>query len=162
MSQAEREKLYDEAQKHFSHFHFTGKQMIALLDHIDTIAWDALRARAELNYAIPAAPAALELAAQLVEKMQESIRNTDGGTERCLTERTEGNLMGLAFADGIRALAASPEQQGATPTCPIIALVQKQAEDELLWFEAKTAPEAYLQQELRRLHAVIEQQGGAG
>lgn len=35
-------------------------------------------------------------------------------------------------------------------------LVQKQAKDEGLWFVAKTAPEAYLQQELRRLHKRIE------
>lgn len=37
-----------------------------------------------------------------------------------------------------------------------LALVHKQAEDEGLWFIAQTAPEAYLQQELRRLHGVIE------
>ena len=37
-------------------------------------------------------------------------------------------------------------------------LVAEQAEDEGLWFAARTAPEAYLQQELRRLHAAIEQQ----
>ena len=39
-------------------------------------------------------------------------------------------------------------------------LVQKlnheQAEDEGLWFESKTASEAYLQQELRKLHDAIE------
>lgn len=34
--------------------------------------------------------------------------------------------------------------------------VSAQAEDEGLWFEAQTAAEAYLQQELRKLHAVIE------
>jgi len=32
----------------------------------------------------------------------------------------------------------------------------QQAEDEGLWFNSTTAPEAYLQQELRRLHAIIE------
>jgi hypothetical protein len=37
------------------------------------------------------------------------------------------------------------------------ALVNSQAEDAGLWFEARTAPEAYLQQELRRLHAAIEE-----
>ena len=36
-------------------------------------------------------------------------------------------------------------------------LVNKQAEDEGLWFIAQTAPEAYLQQELRKLHAAIEE-----
>lgn len=38
----------------------------------------------------------------------------------------------------------------------IKSLVNEQAEDEGLWFIAQTAPEAYLQQELRRLHALIE------
>ena len=38
----------------------------------------------------------------------------------------------------------------------IVELVKQQAEDDGLWFEAKTAPEAYLQQELRKLHTVIE------
>lgn len=39
-----------------------------------------------------------------------------------------------------------------------LELVKKQAEDDGLWFQAQTAPEAYLQQELRRLHKVIEGQ----
>lgn len=41
----------------------------------------------------------------------------------------------------------------------VVALVNEQAEDEGLWFMAETAPEAYLQQELRRLHAAIEAAG---
>lgn len=36
------------------------------------------------------------------------------------------------------------------------AMVAEQAEDEGLWFVAATAPEGYLQQELRRLHAAVE------
>ena len=36
------------------------------------------------------------------------------------------------------------------------ALVDEQAEDDGLWFHAETAAEAYVQQALRRLHAVIE------
>lgn len=39
---------------------------------------------------------------------------------------------------------------------PLRALVESQAEDEGLWFETETAPEAYLQQELRKLHAHVE------
>lgn len=35
-------------------------------------------------------------------------------------------------------------------------LVDQQAEDEGLWFEAETTPEAYLQEKLRHLHASIE------
>ena len=38
----------------------------------------------------------------------------------------------------------------------VIELVNKQADDEGLWFIAETASEAYLQQELRKLHAAIE------
>lgn len=39
---------------------------------------------------------------------------------------------------------------------PLLDLVNIQAEDEGIWFIAMTAPEAYLQQELRKLHAAIE------
>jgi hypothetical protein len=35
-------------------------------------------------------------------------------------------------------------------------MVDQQAEDQGLWFRAETAPEAYLQQELRKLHAEVE------
>lgn len=38
----------------------------------------------------------------------------------------------------------------------VVSVVNEQAEDEGLWFIAKTAPEGYLQQELRKIHAVIE------
>ena len=38
----------------------------------------------------------------------------------------------------------------------IIELVNKQAEDEGLWFYAETPSEAYLQKALRELHRVIE------
>lgn len=38
----------------------------------------------------------------------------------------------------------------------ILALVEAQANDEGLWFRAQTPAEAYLQQELRNLHALIE------
>lgn len=42
-------------------------------------------------------------------------------------------------------------------------MVAKQAEDDGLWFVAVTAPEEYLQQELRKLHAALEETkpGGA-
>lgn len=39
----------------------------------------------------------------------------------------------------------------------IRALSLAMAEDDGLWFEAQTAPEAYLQQELRRLMREIEE-----
>lgn len=61
-------------------------------------------------------------------------------------------------------------EEGARPssskTCcdsaaRIKASVASQAEDTGLWFRAQTATEAYLQQELRKLHAIIEQEFGA-
>ena len=36
------------------------------------------------------------------------------------------------------------------------ALVQIQAKDQGIWFVAQTAPEAYLQDQLRSLHEIIE------
>ena len=36
------------------------------------------------------------------------------------------------------------------------SLIDRQAKDDGLWFKAATAPEAYLQQELRKLHDTIE------
>lgn len=39
----------------------------------------------------------------------------------------------------------------------IQAVVDEQAEDEGLWHEASYASEAYIQKELRRLHAIIEE-----
>ena len=49
------------------------------------------------------------------------------------------------------------EQYFADDDDPTVrALVDQQAEDDGLWFNAKTAPEAHLQQALRALHAAIE------
>lgn len=46
--------------------------------------------------------------------------------------------------------------EAGSPYSALLQLVQKQAEDKGLWFVAQTAPEAYLQQELRKLHAAVE------
>jgi len=40
-------------------------------------------------------------------------------------------------------------------------LVDRQAKDEGIWFLAETVTEAYLQQELRKLHDVVERQAVA-
>lgn len=42
---------------------------------------------------------------------------------------------------------------------PIQALVDEQAEDEGLWYDAETIAEAYVQAALRQLHTVIEEEG---
>ena len=47
-------------------------------------------------------------------------------------------------------------EEAATKYLNLQGLIDEQAEDEELWFVATTAPEAYLQQELRRLHVALE------
>lgn len=47
-------------------------------------------------------------------------------------------------------------EQHALLIANLLAEVDEQINDEGLWFAATTAPEAYLQAELRRLHRVIE------
>ena len=44
-----------------------------------------------------------------------------------------------------------------SPRGRVRALVDEQAADAGLWFEAQTAPEAYVQDALRRLHQAIEE-----
>ena len=53
-------------------------------------------------------------------------------------------------------IAALKAQLAAQGWQDIKALVNLQAENEWLWFIAHTAPEAYLQQELRKLHSAID------
>ena len=52
--------------------------------------------------------------------------------------------------------ATAPGFQYTHPIEFIGDLLNEQAKDEGLWFVAKTAPEAYLQQELRKMHAAAE------
>lgn len=65
-----------------------------------------------------------------------------------------------AIADGIEHLHAELGKARARVAelerLRALKLVGRQAEDPGLWFEAQTASEAYLQAELRRLHAAIE------
>ena len=56
----------------------------------------------------------------------------------------------------VEAAGADEIERLRTRLTEALSLVSAQAEDDGLWFEAVTASEAYLQQELRRLHAVIE------
>ena len=58
--------------------------------------------------------------------------------------------LGVMIQKLLRAQTAPP------PTCALLALVNAQSEDEALWLPATSASGAYVQQELRRLHAAIE------
>jgi hypothetical protein len=61
----------------------------------------------------------------------------------------------FTVADDVDALLAAIDELTAQRD-KVLAVVNSQAEDEGLWFVAETAPEAYLQQELRKMLAVIE------
>ncbi len=80
----------------------------------------------------------------MFKKLGFLIKAVDGGT-------FENDPHDAIIDAAIRTLS-SPR----VPVIEILETVLEQAEDEGLWFNAKYASEAYLQQELRRLHAVIE------
>ena len=77
-------------------------------------------------------------------------------------QRVEDGIEALNASERIRArlVAENIELKGRVEDERLREAVNSQAEDEGLWFEAKTAPEAYLQQELRRLHEIIEGKTG--
>ena len=90
---------------------------------------------------------------KLIEKLEEAIYEVEkyanpqigahDGRKR-MAERVAG-----ALAPKVKSILADEMRE-------LWALIDAQAEDEGLWFVAQTAPEAYLQKELRRLHAAIE------
>ena len=63
---------------------------------------------------------------------------------------------GPSFSDARQILEAIDKILPGDPATPARELVNEQANDDGLWFVAETAAEAYLQQELRRLHAAVE------
>jgi hypothetical protein len=73
-------------------------------------------------------------------------------------------LRNLRYALEFLSEAKGPPKDNRVARAALILLlaarvvVAEQAEDEGLWFAAETAPERYLQQALRRLHAAVEGQ----
>jgi hypothetical protein len=61
-------------------------------------------------------PATIEACAKFVEQHQETTTETANGSERSLSPRKVGNLMGLAYATGIRALLV-PSTDRCALTC---------------------------------------------
>jgi len=76
-----------------------------------------------------------------IDRLLETIRHLSGDKE-LLIEKQDRILKELG--------------QATLNFAVLIDSVDKQAEDNGLWFDAQTAPEAYLQQELRKLHGLIE------
>jgi hypothetical protein len=73
------------------------------------------------------------------------------------SETDDGEMLidGWVAAEDVETIRAAL-QSPRVPVIKILETVLEQAEDDGLWFNAKYASEAYLQQELRRLHTVIE------
>ncbi len=82
-----------------------------------------------------------EAAQQALEAMDREI-----DTRRCKASTLRAMI-------ALRAALAQPN--------PAQRVVDEQAEDEGLWFNAMHASEGYLQQELRKLHAAIENKARA-
>lgn len=62
---------------------------------------------------------------------------------------------GMLFVEGSKAIIA--RLRAGDKLCEVIMKeINSQAEDEALWFVTVSAPEAYLQRELRKLHRVSE------
>ena len=99
----------------------------------------------------------LRLAQPPMTEQQALASLTDLGAEVWGTHcQAEGQREWLDY-EGFIAAVGEIEARAATPPPEALRqLVAQQAEDDGLWFDAKTAPEAYLQQELRKLHAAIE------
>lgn len=79
--------------------------------------------------------------------------------QRRAQDRSMGDSSGkISDNDGHSLRKREESIRGEPPaqSSEIRKLVEEQANDEGLWFQARTAPEAYLQQQLRLLHEVIE------
>ena len=87
-----------------------------------------------------------------------SLENKDEEIKNMKNEKKENEKVIKDLEEGkpLKVLAAS-DIHGDTDLAEKLA---KQAEDEGIWFIAETAPEAYLQKELRKLHRIIEEEFG--
>lgn len=78
----------------------------------------------------------------------------DGGKSAAISDKG----FAVMLADYKRSIDFGRETLATLPARAkgMAEVVEEQANDPGLWFVAKTAPEAYLQQALRRLHEIIE------
>lgn len=114
------------------------------------VAWvqDAEQVREFLNcvraFVVTFGPTETEMATKFLAML--AHRDAQLAAAKRVRDKAVGHLL-QCDAD----LEAAERQLVAVRT-----LVDQQAEDPGLWFQAATAPEAYLQQELRRLHERVE------
>ncbi len=78
---------------------------------------------------------------------------SDGSKYAAILAKHKGERLGEKIIEGLEDAVI---HASTTRDNELLSIVAAQALDEGLWFKAETAPEAYLQQALRKLHAVIE------
>ena len=88
----------------------------------------------------------------LLKRITELEAENEKLKQRIIDHATDCTFSEIAYEDRIAEL-----EQYKTVLDSCRALAAKQAMDVGLWFVAETAPEGYLQQELRRLHTAIEE-----
>ena len=121
----------------------TDNELDALYDELDQCASSELLQRAK--DALAALRAEHKTYIQEIADLSEA--NDELTSERDRTQKV--------LEETVESMGNSIIRLEAERDAPL-KLVAEQAEDEGLWFMAQTAPEAYLQQELRKLHAAIE------
>ncbi len=92
----------------------------------------------------------------LMEQHTGEIPMLDLVKELLADRATDPRVMGSPEME-LRWKAAAEITRLADKLGKIRDLVDEQAEDEGLWFDAQSAAEAYVQEELRKLHKVIEE-----
>jgi hypothetical protein len=84
------------------------------------------------------------------ERIAEAVRGVLGAQPAIMHDADIDELVRVLSALVDAARAAERQRWRA-----VRELVDRQGQDESLWFTARTAPEAYLQQELRALHTAV-------
>jgi len=105
-------------------------------------------------------------AEEVNEMAKENVRLKQSNTKlrKQLQAKEEENAklnkaLELKGVFGLNAMTIIERKALETENAKLKELVGEQANDAGLWFQAKTAPEAYLQNELRKLHRMIEASG---
>lgn len=137
----------------------TGARLARALKAILTASVEAEVAEIE-SEAIRLEPDRLKLCDRILElrrgKGTMHTRNTLTDAEACITLLADdrATLLRILRARQLVVMPGNAELIQRAVTARIC--VAEQAGDAGLWFQAKTAPEAYLQKELRRLHEIVE------
>lgn len=126
-----------------------------LLARLDSYAKASNPKVADIYRTIRDLAAALRAAEDSIKTCEEII-GENGPTYLQLRADRDRLAQQLEMALAHQVLAEDERDRLAQQVAEARSAVDEQAEDAGLWFVAQTAPEAYLQHALRRLHVVIE------